>query len=121
MQSSVPLPLPQSNSDFQRALDSMIARRGREATLSRTQGNSTISATFLVFMRGYTASELVEGSGITQGDSTVVISSTYLAASGWTGGDPRSGDRLNVRGKNHNVQSANIRPTDVGWNLHVKG
>ena len=125
--------MAQSNVDWQRALDGMIERHGRPATLSRVQGSTTTSATLLVFMRGYAATELSEGGGIVQGDSQVIMSSTHLAASGWpaSAGPPRSGDRLKPSSsstsgpfpndKTRNIQSVAVRPMDVGWDMHVKG
>lgn len=107
---------------FQASLDARLAAWGRPATLERRVGGVvTLSADLTVFLRFYQPAELVEGSGIMQGDSQIIISSTDLAQSGWAGGAPRSGDFIKVAGSTRLVQSAAIRPLDVGYDLRVRG
>jgi hypothetical protein len=72
---------------------------------------------FPVFLRGYRADEIFDGSGINQGDSAVVMSMTNLT---WAGGAPRPGDRLIVAGKTRSVQSAALRPLDEGYDIQVR-
>jgi hypothetical protein len=105
--------------EFQASLDRALARWGRPATLQRLVGGTvTMSLVDIpVFLRGYTAVEIFQGSGINQGDSLVVMSMTNLT---WAGGAPRSGDRMIVAGKTRSVQSAALRPLDEGFDLQLR-
>jgi hypothetical protein len=105
--------------EFQLSLDRALARWGRPATLQRLVGGvvSIQLVDIPVFLRGYRAQEIFEGSGINQGDSVVTMSMTDLT---WAGGAPRSGDRLIVAGKTRSVQSAALRPLDEGFDLQVR-
>jgi hypothetical protein len=105
--------------EFQSSLDRALARWGRPATLQRLNaGVVTMSLVDIpVFLRGYRADEIFEGSGINQGDSSVVMSMTDLT---WAGGAPRPGDRMIVAGKTRSVQSAALRPLDEGYDIQVR-
>lgn len=110
-----------SAAEFQASLDRFLARRGKPAVLQRRTGAAvTMSAALTVFKRGYAASELVAGTGITQGDSLVIVSQTDLTNEGWVG-PIHVHDFLLVDGVTTLVISAPKRPMDVGYDLSVRG
>lgn len=103
-------------------LDRMLADRGEDVVLQRIVGavNQAVSAvTCRAFVRGYSPQELIAGSGITQGDSHVTLTSTQINAAQWPGGTvvtnppptidprvPRQGDKMVIAGKLRTVQAA---------------
>lgn len=100
----------------------MLASRGRVATLQRRNGATvTMTAPLKVFMRGYMPDELVAGTGITQGDTRIIMSNTDLINAGWSGGNPRPGDFILVDGGTKRVIAAAVRPMDVGFDIQARG
>lgn len=110
-------------------LDASLARRGEDVVLTR----GVASATCRAFVLAYTPQEMIEGTGIQQGDSLVTISPTCLV--GWpTAGSgigptgdtriPRRDDRVTIAGWDRAVISAEPRYVDgilVRINLQVRG
>lgn len=108
--------------EFQSSLDRMLASRGRVATLQRRSGVTvTMTAPLKVFKRGYMPGELVAGTGITQGDTKIVMSNTDLIKASWPGGNPRAGDFILVDGVTLRVIAAPVRPMDVGFDIQARG
>jgi|SRR6185295_6880118 len=112
----------QSAAEFQSSLDRMLAARGQPATLQRRNaGTVTMSAALTVFMRGYTPQEIVDGTGIVQGDSLAIMSTTDLINASWPGGSPRPGDFLLVGSSLRRIVSAPARPMGIGYDLQCRG
>jgi hypothetical protein len=112
---------------FQSSLDRFLAAYGEPVTLQRLVGG-VVSISLVdipAFIRGYTADEIFEGSGIIQGDSVVVISMTNIT---WAGGAPRRGDRLIIgpssdpaNQRTRNIESAALRPLHIGYDVQIRG
>jgi hypothetical protein len=86
-------------------LDSQIARNGQTVMLRKgNAANGDADKPVRAFVRGYQPEEL--SGGIQQGDSTMVLSPTALAASGFAGPLKRL-DRVTIAGKMQIIQVAN--------------
>lgn len=99
-------------------LDSALALVGQDIRLQRLTGTQGIpfEVRCRAIVRGYTPEQLV--GGITQQDSSVIMSPTEIERKGWPGpkssadqqsGDrriPRQGDRAFVNDKARNVEAA---------------
>ena len=111
------------------ALDRQLRRHGHDAVLRRSTWSGTTRTTadvaVRIKLRGYAPDELV--SGITQGDSEVVMSPTQINAAGWPSGapePPKAGDTLVSAGRARAVIAA--EPIYLGGelvriNLQVRG
>ena len=74
----------------------------------------------LGFRKDYGPDELIEGAGIIQGDSLVIISTTPLI--GWIGEVPRANDFLIIAtGARRVIRNVGVRPMGTGFNLSVRG
>ncbi len=108
------------------ALDEALADVGQEITLQRLTGTQLISFSvdLPAIVRGYTPAELV--GGITQQDSFVILSPTWIDRKGWPGPNssatpttqdrrvPRKGDKAVINGKGRTVEaSVGIYVADV--------
>jgi len=108
-----------SSLEFQASLDRFLERRGEPMYLSRLH---LANLPVLGFRRDYGPDELVEGSGIVQGDSMIIISSTALV--GWSGISPRVNDAIIISiptGARRVIQNVGVRPMGTGFNLSVRG
>ncbi len=103
-------------------LDAQIARNGQTVMLRKgNAANGDADKPVRAFVRGYQPEEL--SGGIQQGDSTMVISPTGLAASGFTGPLKRL-DRATVAGKMQIIQVANpvmMNDVIVRWEFWLRG
>ena len=85
------------------AVDRALARAGEIVVLRRT---GLADLPVRAFVRGYKASELI--GGIVQGDRTVIIGNTEIAAAAWPG-PPVKPDYVMIAGKSSVVQSCDVR------------
>src|SRR5574340_945654 len=102
------------------ALDRQLAANGEDAVLPRytlAAGNQQVPTPVKIRVQtqGYQPHELIQGSGILQGDVKVILSPTQINAAQWPGGspvqpgayDPRipnKGDRFVIGGHPFTVQ-----------------
>jgi hypothetical protein len=104
------------------ALDRQIANRGQTVMLRKASAaNGAGDVSVRAFVRGYQPEEL--SGGIQQGDSTMIVSPTALAASGFVGALKRL-DRVTVAGKMQIIQVANpvmMDDTIVRWEFWLRG
>ena len=104
-------------------LDRQIAQHGQTVKLVRLVPNGTaIEATVKGFVRGYRPDELA--GGIQQGDSSIVLSPTQLAATAFASAPVRANDKAETNGRRRNVQMADpvyINDVLVRINLQVRG
>lgn len=93
-------------------LDRQIAKDGQTVLLRKgNAANGDADKPVRAFVRGYQPEEL--SGGIQQGDSTMVISPTGLAASGFQG-DIKRLDKAVIGGRLRNIEIANpIRMNDI--------
>lgn len=87
--------------DHIRRLDAALARSGETIRLQRLTGTQQIvfEVECRAVVRGYQPEEIVSGSGITQGDSKVILSPSEIERKGWPGPQPHSGDkRVPIKG-----------------------
>lgn len=90
-------------------LDRHLAANGEDIILSRLIGTSWIPVTCRAAVQPYQPQELIQGSGIFQGDLKVILSPSRITAAGWPGTPrpagqpdpmiPIKGDRFNVGGR----------------------
>lgn len=87
------------------ALDRQIARHGQTVLLRKgSAANGDADKPIRAFVRGYDPEEL--SGGIQQGDSTMILSPTALAASGFAGPIKRL-DRVTIAGRLRTIEVAN--------------
>jgi hypothetical protein len=90
-------------------LDEAVAEAGQDITLRRVTGTSQ-QASFEVkiraAVRGYRPNEIVNGSGIIQGDRKVIMSPTEMLDRKWPW-PPKNGDKAVINGSTVAVQSVN--------------
>lgn len=103
-------------------LDRTVGRHGQGVTLRRLSGGVQADLTVRAFVREYRPDEIV--GAIAQGDSHVVLSPTQVAGSVFETAAPARNDKVVIRGRVRNVQSA--EPVFVGdqlvrINLQVRG
>jgi hypothetical protein len=103
-------------------LDAQIAKNGQTVLLRKgNAANGDADKPVRAFVRGYQPEEL--SGGIQQGDSTMIVSPTALAASGFAG-PLRRLDRVTVAGKIQIIQVANpvmIGDQVVRWEFWLRG
>lgn len=105
------------------SLDRQLAVHGEAIKLRR--GSKDVPITVIAvtgFVRGYKASDVVPGSGISQLDSKVIVSPTDLAA--WPSPLPVDGDWCEIDGQFRQIVSFDhlkIANTVVRIELQVKG
>lgn len=99
-------------------LDASLARRGQTIRLRRDAVTITVKG----FVRGFTADELVAGSGISQDQDKVILSPSSL--SGWAGPPPGEDDWCEIDGKFRSVvlgRAIKMNDVVVRIELQVKG
>jgi hypothetical protein len=103
-------------------LDRQIAKKGQTVSLRKsTAVDGAQDRPIRAFVRGYKPDELA--GGVQQGDSTVIISPTALAASGFTGSIKRN-DVIVVSERARRVEVANLVTMDdqtVRIEVWIKG
>lgn len=100
------------------ALDRQLARHGQTVILRR----GDVTATVKGFVRGFTADELVAGSGISQDEDKVILSPSSLT--GWTGALPGEDDWCEINDRFRAVTKGRLIKLDdvvVRIELQVKG
>ena len=99
-------------------LDRQLAAHGEDIRLQKLTGTQQIPFEVVcrAFVRGYSPNELL--AGISQSDVQVIISATQIDAQSWPGPSlttalptqdrriPTKGDRVYIKGKPRNVESA---------------
>ncbi|RVJ16569.1 hypothetical protein [Sinorhizobium medicae] len=105
------------------ALDRQLAVHGEAIKLRRGSKDApSIVIALTGFVRGYKASDVVPGSGISQLDSKVIVSPTDLAA--WPSPLPKNGDWCEIDGQFRQIVSHDHLKLDdvvVRIELQVKG
>lgn len=99
-------------------LDRQLAKHGSTVKLFRGEIEVSIKG----FPRGYKPDEI--GSGISQGDSQVVISPTHLQGSAFQAVLPRKLDQVEYGGRRRNVENVDAVLLDdvvVRINMQVRG
>jgi len=103
-------------------LDRQLAKNGQTVKLrDKSASNGDNDKPVRAFVRGYQPEEL--SGGIQQGDSTMILSPTGLAASGFVGPLKRL-DRVTVAGKIQIIQVANpvtMNDVIVRWECWLRG
>jgi hypothetical protein len=102
-------------------LDNMLTDGGTPARLVRS-GSSPYGIDCIVTLRGYSPSELIAGSDITQQDQQFVLSPTALIAGNWPGpGAPRGGDPLIPRRDDRIVANRVTMTIQAAAGVYVQG
>lgn len=104
-------------------LDRQIAKHGQTITLERLVPNGTaVTETVRGFVRGYKPEELA--GGITQGDSSVILSPTTLVGTPFETEIPATNNKAVIAGRRRNIGMVDpvyIDDVLVRINLLVKG
>jgi hypothetical protein len=89
----------------------LIAQFEQPVTLQRLTGTTTQvrhEVLCQAVARGYEPHELISGSGIVQGDRSVVIANSEIADAQWPG-PPRVNDKCVIDGRQTNIQACDTR------------
>lgn len=101
-----------------------LAELGHSAVLRRLNGsNPATEVTVLAFVRDMRPRDLIEGSGLRQGDRIAIIGTAEIAVASWPA-PPRAGDKLVVEDRVLNVQAVEIVRKGAAverYNLMVRG
>lgn len=89
----------------------IIARHGQPVTLQRITGPSSqvrFEVVCQAIVRRYESHELISGSGIVQGDRSVIITNAEIARAQWPG-PPRTSDKCMIDRKQTVIQASDLR------------